>query len=298
MSSKFAKTFLTSTINAFYTEVETFLKSKNFENIPSVDEFLQFIEFQPEQKRAKRSTAAPTRGKVGAKDSDSKSDSPKNSDSKDTESKDSDANESNEPESKRGNSKRASPRDTDEKCTFVGARGGKCKSVAKKDCGGMCKKHFDQAAGASESLGEKTEKKASRAKSTVKTNKGLSSVVSKALDDSDKEDDEAETNVVQTRRTKPIDKDSKESKDSKDSKSDKESKTESKKSYVPITFNRDSTTFVYDEEADDGFVYKKGDYETVYAIRHRGVAVKPTRVQIEEIKKAGKSVGSIEENDR
>lgn len=294
MSSKFAKTFLTSTITSFYTEVETFLKSKNFDNIPPVDEFLQFIEFQPEQKRAKRSTAAPTRGKVGAKDSDSKTDSPKNSDSKDADSKDA---ESNESDSKRTNSKRASPRDsTDEKCTFVGARGGKCKSVAKKDCNGMCKKHFDQSAGASESSGEKTEKKASRAKSTVKTNKGLSSVVSKALDDSDKEDDEAETNVVQTRRTKPIEKESKDSKETKESKADKGA--ESKKSYVPITFNRDSTSFVYDEEADDGFVYKKGDYETVYAIRHRGVAVKPTRVQIEEIKKAGKSVGSLEENDR
>lgn len=308
MSSKFAKSFLTSTITTFYAEVENFTKSKNIE-IPPVAEFLQFIEFEAEAKKSKRSTAAPTRGKVDSA----------------------------------GDSKES--KETEEKCTFVGSRGGKCKSVAKKDYNGFCKKHFEQtAAGASESAASservQTEKK-SRSKTTVKTGKGLSSVVSKALEDSDRED-EPEVKV-QDRRTKPIDtedsdketedkkasekkkeskkkdsekeekKSTRKSKKDKDSeksekkstrKSKKESehktteeKKETKASYVPITFNRDSTSFVYDENADDGFVYKKGEYDTVFAVRHRGVAVKPTRVHAEEIKKAGKSVGTLEESD-
>lgn len=270
MSSKFAKSFLTTTITTFYSEVENFTKSKNIE-IPPVSEFLQFIEFEAETKK-KRSTAAPTRGKV---------------------SKDSDAKDSNDTEA-----------NAEDHCTFVGSRGGKCKSVAKKDCNGMCKKHFDQSSSEGAGVSASSAEKKTRAKSTVKTGKGLSSVVSKALEDSDRED-EPEVKV-QTRRTKPIDsdteKDSKKDseKDSKESKNKAKTvakaESESKNSYVPITFNRDSTSFVYDENADDGFVYKKGEYDTVYAVRHRGVAVKPTRVHIEEIKKAGKAVGSMEED--
>jgi hypothetical protein len=343
--SSFAKNFLATTITSFYTEVENFLKSKNFENLPPLSEFLHYIEFEAEakteSKKPKRSTAAPTRGKV----SDSK-------DNKESES--------------------------EEKCSFVGSRGGKCKSVAKKDYNGMCKKHFDQSseivAVASESgsgeSDEKTEKKSkskSKSKTTVKTGKGLSSVVSKALEDSDRED-EPEVKV-QSRRTKPIEEskdsdnsdkeeqkestkkdsekaDKKEKKESAKKDSEKADKEEKKKapakkskktedseaeekkssrssrditksksakkdskkkddeetkeikpSYAPITFNRDSTSFIYDENADDGFVYKTGDFNTVYAVRHRGVAVKPTRVHVEEIKKAGKTVGVIEEDD-
>jgi hypothetical protein len=309
--SSFAKNFLSTTITNFYTEVENFLKTKNFDNLPPLSEFLNYIEFEAEakieEKKSKRSTRVAN------------------------------SNNSSDPE---------------EKCSFVGSRGGKCKSVAKKDCNGLCKKHFDQAgdsknntdsersAGAGES-DEKKSKSKSKSKTTVKTGKGLSSVVSKALEDSDQED-EPEVKV-QSRRTKPIDSDSKESnkesdneengddekkapakkapakkakksddKDSKKSeekKSSRDSKTktskkkddeetkETKPSYAPITFNRDSTSFVYDENADDGFVYKTGDFNTVYAVRHRGVAVKPTRVHIEEIKKAGKSVGVVEDED-
>lgn len=305
--SSFAKNFLSTTITSFYTQVENFLKSKNFENLPPLSEFLNYIEFEAEakieEKKSKRSTAAPTRGKVS-------------SDSKEYES--------------------------EEKCSFVGSRGGKCKSVAKKDCNGLCKKHFEQSsdsknntdsersAGAGDS-DEKKSKSKSKSKTTVKTGKGLSSVVSKALEDSDRED-EPEVKV-QTRRTKPIEEqeeneedekeekkeekksnakkakssdDAEEKKSSRDTKSktakkdskkkDEETK-ETKTSYAPITFNRDSTSFIYDENADDGFVYKVGDFNTVYAVRHRGVAVKPTRVHIEEIKKAGKTVGVIEDED-
>lgn len=313
--SSFAKNFLTSTITSFYTEVETFLKSKNFESVPPLSEFLHYIEFEAESK-SKRSSTNSNRGKSS------------------------------------GESKESS--ETDEKCSFVGSRGGKCKSAAKKDFNGMCKKHFEQAssepvrAASSDSHEEKTEKKSrSKSKTTVKTGKGLSSVVSKALEDSDRED-EPEVKV-QSRRTKPIDssneenKDLEEKKDSEDesqkkekkdkkkkekkekskkkdsdesdeekkssrekTKKDKKSKKDSenkendntKSSYVPITFNHDSTSFVYDENADDGFVYKNGDFEVVYAVRHRGVAVKPTRVHVEEIKKAGKTVGVIEDDSR
>lgn len=303
--SSFAKNFLSTTITSFYTQVESFLKSKNFENLPPLSEFLNFIEFEAEakieEKKSKRSTTAPTRGKVSDDSKDSK--------------------------------------ESEEKCSFVGSRGGKCKSVAKKDCNSLCKKHFEQSSdsknntdserGAGES-DEKKSKSKSKSKTTVKTGKGLSSVVSKALEDSDRED-EPEVKV-QTRRTKPIEeqpednenntdekkeekktkkekKEKEEKKSSRDTKSkitktkkdskkkDDEETKETKPSYAPITFNRDSTSFIYDENADDGFVYKVGDFNTVYAVRHRGVAVKPTRVHIEEIKKAGKSVGVIEDED-
>jgi hypothetical protein len=276
MSSNFAKTFLTTTITSFYSQVETFVQSKNIQ-IPSISEFLQFIEFEAEAKteakKPKRSTVAPTRGKV-------------NSDSGDT---------------KSGESKDSKESESEEKCSFVGSRGGKCKSVAKKDCNGMCKKHFDQSNGLtsgsvpSSERGTAEEKKSR--KKTVKTGKGLSSVVSKALEDSDREEEDREVQPqLQTRRTKPFESEKKSKSDSKDSK-DSNNNTESKESkpYVPITYNRDSTSYVYDENADDGFVYKKGDYDTVFAVRHRGVAVKPTRVHIEDIKKAGKSVGTLDD---
>lgn len=272
MSSNFAKTFLTTTITSFYSQVETFVQTKDIK-IPSVSEFMHFIEFEAEAKteakKAKRSTAAPTRGKVSA-------DSKESEESKDSK-------ESTESE---------------EKCSFVGSRGGKCKSVAKKDCNGMCKKHFDQSNGAGSvpsSERSSAEEKKSR-KKTVKTGKGLSSVVSKALEDSDREDEDSQPQVqVQNRRTKPIEVEKKETETNSKESKDSNSNSKESKSYVPITYNRDSTSYVYDESADDGFVYKKGDYNTVFAVRHRGVAVKPTRVHMEEIKKAGKSVGTIDD---
>jgi hypothetical protein len=267
MSSNFAKTFLTTTMTSFYSQVENFVQTKNIQ-IPPLNEFLLFIEFEAsESKKPKRSTAAPTRGKVNS-ESKEPSESKESNDSKDNKESES-----------------------EEKCVFVGSRGGKCKSVAKKDCNGMCKKHFDQSNGngsgstVSSERGdseEKTEKKSkSKSKTTVKTGKGLSSVVSKALEESDQEEEpQVQT---QTRRTKPIDVES------------KEKNTETKESYVPITYNRDSTSYVYDENADDGFVYKKGDYNTVFAVRHRGVAVKPTRVHMEDIKKSGKNIGTLDD---
>lgn len=258
----FAKNFVAITVSTFYEQVEMFMKEKGVD-MPPVSDFMAFVEVEQTQtetkKQSKRSTAAPGRGKVAKKSSKDDSDA-KNQDKKE---------------------------DNDEKCSFIGSRGGKCKSNAKPECNGMCKKHFDL-----ENSGEKkAPKKPAAKKAAAKNSKGLSSAVAKELDNEDdtKEpvSDEEPVRSRTTRRVKKLE-------DSKNDEESKDTKMTIEPSYISINFNRDSTSFVYDENSENKFVYKKGDYDTVYGVVRRGTAIPLSAIDVEDVKAAGKTVGKID----